>query len=81
MSGIRTSYVTYDATKMANMLAALNAQNVTNVKIPVKTANGTIVMQTVDMTLLASMSTAMQNAGMTVSAAASTANVMMSGMR
>lgn len=81
MSGIMTSYVTYDATKMANMLAALNAQNVTNVKIPVKTANGAIVMQTVDMTSLTSMSTAMQNSGMSVSTAANTANVMMNGMR
>ncbi|MHB1292200.1 MAG: hypothetical protein ACYCY5_08425, partial [Sulfuricella sp.] len=81
MSGVMNSYVTSDPTKSANMLAALNAQNVTNISMPILKADGTIVMERVDMTSLTSMQSAMQNAGMTVSAAANTANVMMGGMR
>ncbi|MHB9100169.1 MAG: hypothetical protein ACYC2E_01430 [Sulfuricella sp.] len=81
MSGVMNSYVTSDPTKSANMLAALNAQNVTNISMPTLKADGTIVMERVDMTSSASMQSAMQNAGMTVSTAANTANVMMGGMR
>lgn len=81
MAGVMNSYVTSDPTKSANMLAALNAQNATNISMPILKADGTIVMQIVDMTSSASMQSAMQNAGMTVNAAANTANVMMGGMR
>jgi len=81
MAGVMNSYVTADATKSANVLAALNAQNATGVSMPILKADGTIGMQLADMTSSASMQTAMQNAGMTVSAAANTVNVMMGGMR
>ena len=81
MAGVMNSYVTADATKSANLLAALNAQNTTSVNMPIVKADGTIGMQLADMTSSASMQTAMQNAGMTVTAAANTVNVMMGGMR
>jgi len=81
MAGVMNSYVTADATKSANLLAALNAQNTTGVNMPIVKTDGTIAMQLADMTSSASMQTAMQNAGMTVSAAANTANVVMGGMR
>ena len=80
MAGVMNSYVTADATKAANVLAALNAQNVTAVRMPILKADGTIDMELVDMTSSASMQSAMQNAGMTVNAAANTVNVMMGGM-
>jgi len=81
MAGVMNSYVTADTTKSANVLAALNAQNVTAVRMPIRKADGTIDMEPADMTSSASMQTAMQNAGMTVSAAANTVNVVMGGMR
>lgn len=81
MAGIMSSYVTSDATKTATMLAALNAQNVTNIKMPIRKADGMIDMEPVDMTSLTSMTSAMQNAGVAVNAAQNTANSMMSGMR
>lgn len=81
MAGVMNSYVTADATKSANMLAALNAQSVTAVNMPILKADGAIGMHLADMTSSASMQTAMQNAGMTVNAAANTVNVMMGGMR
>ena len=74
------SYVTADATKATNMLAALNAQNVSAVRMPIVKADGTIDMEPADMTSSASMQSAMQNAGMTVGAAANTVNTMMGGM-
>ena len=80
MAGVMNSYVTADTTKSINMLAALNAQNVTNVKMPIVKADGTIDMEQADMTSSASMQTAMQNAGMTVTDAANTVNVVMGGM-
>ena len=80
MAGVMNSYVTADATKSANMLAALNAQGVTAVNMPILKADGTLGMQLVDMTSSASMQSAMQNAGMTASAAANTVNAMMGGM-
>ena len=80
MAGVMNSYVTADSTKSANVLAALNAQNVTAVKMPILKADGTIVMELADMTSSASMQSAMQNAGMAVNAAANTVNVMMGGM-
>lgn len=80
MDGVMNSYVTADATKATNMLAALNAQNVTAVRMPIVKADGTIDMEPADMTSSASMQTAMQNAGMTVGAAANTVNTMMGGM-
>jgi len=80
MAGVMNSYVTADATKSANVLAALNAQNATNVTMPIVKADGTIDMATVDMTSAASMQTAMENAGMTVTSAANTVTAMMGGM-
>ena len=81
MAGVMNSYVTADTTKSANLLAALSSQNATSVNMPIFKADGTIGMQLADMTSSASMQTAMQNAGMTVTAAANTVNVMMGGMR
>jgi hypothetical protein len=81
MAGVMNSYVTADATKSANLLAALNAQNATGVNMPILKADGTLGMQLADMTSSASMQSAMQNAGMTVTAAANAVNVMMGGMR
>ena len=80
MAGAMNSYVTADTAKSASLLAALNAQNVTGVSMPIQKADGTIGMQIADMTSSASMQAAMQNAGMTVNAAANTVNVMMGGM-
>lgn len=80
MAGVMNSYVTADATKSANLLAAMNAQNVTGVSMPILKADGTIDMQIVDMTSSASMQSAMQNAGMTLTAAVNTVNAMMRGM-
>jgi trans-aconitate methyltransferase len=80
MAGAMNSYVTADATKLANLLAALNAQSATAVSMPFLKADGTMSMQLADMTSSASMQTALQNAGMTVDAAANTVNVMMGGM-
>lgn len=82
MAGVMNSYVTSDATKSANVLAALNAQDVTGVTIsmPILKADGTISMQLADMTSSASMQTAMQNAGMTLNAAVETVNAMMRKM-
>ena len=80
MAGVMNSYVTADTAKSTNMLAALNAQNVTNVKMPIVKTDGTIDMEPADMTSSASMQTAMQNAGMTVTDAANTINVVMGGM-
>jgi len=81
MAGVMNSYVTADATKSANMLAALNAQNVTGANMPILMADGTMGMQLADMTSSASMQTAMQKAGMAVTSAANTVTVMMGGMR
>jgi hypothetical protein len=80
MAGVMNSYVTADTTKSANLLAALNAQNATDVTMPIVKADGTIDMATVDMDSAASMQTAMQNAGMTVTSAANTVTVVMGGM-
>ncbi|MDO8312415.1 MAG: hypothetical protein Q7T25_10785, partial [Sideroxyarcus sp.] len=81
MSGTMNSYATSDAAKSANVLAALNAQNVTGAQMPIRRLDGTVGMEPADMTSFSSMQTAMQNAGMTISNAANTANVMMGGMR
>ncbi len=80
MAGVMNSYVTSDATKSANVLAALNAQNVTSTNMPILKADGTIGMQLADMTSFASMQAAMQKAGMTANSAANAVNVMMGGM-
>lgn len=80
MAGVMSSYVTADATKVASMMTALKAQNVTNVTMPMRKADGSIGMEIADMTSLTSMTTAMQNAGMAGNAAQNTANSMMSGM-
>jgi hypothetical protein len=80
MAGVMNSYVTSDATKSANMLAALNAQNVTAVNMPIIKPDGNIDMELADMTSDASMQSAMQKAGMTLNGAANTVNTMMHGM-
>ena len=80
MAGVMNSYVTSDAAKSADVLAALNAQSVTAANMPILKADGTIGMQLADMTSAASMQGAMQKAGMTANAAASAANVMMGRM-
>jgi len=80
MAGVMNSYVTADTTKAANLLAALNAQNVTAVRMPIRKSDGTLDIEPADMTSSASMETAMENAGMTVSAATNTVNAMMGGM-
>jgi hypothetical protein len=80
MAGIMNSYVTADSTKSANVLAALNAQNATNVNMPILKTDGTVDMEIADMTSAASMQTAMQNAGMTITTAANTVHTMMGGM-
>ena len=80
MAGVMSGYATADPTKAANLVAALNAQNPTNVYMAVLKADGTISMQHVDMTSYSSMQTALQNAGMTVGNAANMANMMMNGM-
>lgn len=72
--------VTADGTKSNNVLSALSAQNATAVNIPMRKADGTIGMQLADMTSSASMLNAMQNAGMTLNAAAETVNAMMRKM-
>ncbi len=66
MAASAVSTTTIDATKISQAIAAVE---------PTMSALG------VDMTSSASMQTAMQNAGMTVSAAANTVNVVMGGMR
>lgn len=81
MAGVMNSYATADPGKLANLLAALNAQNVTSVSMPILMADGTLGFHLVDMTSYASMQAAMQDAGMTASAAANAVNVMMAGMR
>jgi hypothetical protein len=81
MAGVMNSYATADATKSANVLAALNAQNVISTNMPILKADGSLGMELADMTSSASMQSAMQNAGMTVNSAANTVNVMMGGMR
>ncbi len=81
MAGVMNSYVTADATKSAEVLKALTDQKPTSVNMPILKADGTIGMQLADMTSSASMQTAMQNAGMTLTAAANTVNVVMGGMR
>ena len=80
MAGVMSTYVTSDPTKTANMIAALSAQNVTSVKMPILRADGTIDMEPADMTSLVSMTTAMQNGGMAMSAAQNTANCIIGGM-
>lgn len=81
MAGVMNNYLTADPTKVANMMAALNAQNVTGVTMPILQTNGTLsYMGNTNMTSLTSMTSAMQNAGMTTTTAANTANVVMGGM-
>lgn len=81
MAGVMNNYLTADPTKAANMMAALNAQNVTSVTVPILQTNGTLsYMGNTNMTSLTSMTSAMQNAGLTTTTAANTANVMMGGM-
>ena len=81
MSRVMTGAGTTDSTMAAVMLAALNSQNPTSVTMPINKADGTLGMELADMTSETSMQSAMQRAGMTVNAAASTVYVMMQGMR
>ena len=80
MADVMTSYVSFDPTKLADLTAALNAQEVTNVTMPVRNPDGTLGMQIADMTSFTSMQTAMQNAGMTVNTAANVTTAMMGRM-
>jgi hypothetical protein len=80
MAGVMNSYVTADPTKSANLLAALNAQDPTNVDMPIRKADGTMDMEIADMTSSASMQSAMEKAGMSVTDAGNTTNTMMGGM-
>ena len=80
MAGIMSSYVTADATKSANLLAALNGQDVTNLNMPILKTDGTISMVSTNMTSSTSMQTSLQNAGMNVGDAAKATNVIMGGM-
>lgn len=80
MASVMTSYVATDPAKLATMMQALNAQDVTAVTIPVTKQDGTIGMQVANMTDFSSMQTVMQNAGMAIATAANTANVMMGKM-
>lgn len=81
MSRVMTGAATTDATMATAMLAALNSQNPISVTMPIMRTDGTLGMELADMTSDASMQSAMQRAGMTVNAAASTVHVMMQGMR
>ncbi|TRZ58337.1 MAG: hypothetical protein D4S02_12375 [Rhodocyclaceae bacterium] len=81
MVGVMSSYVTADLTKSANMLAALNGQNVTNLIMPILKADGTVSMVTTDVSSSVSMQSTLQNAGMPVNNAANAANIIMGGMR
>lgn len=80
MADVMDSYVTVDATKSEHLLAALNAQNTAGISMPILKSDGTISMATTDMTSSASMQAMLQNAGMNVSDAAKTTNVIMGGM-
>ena len=80
ISGVMNSYVTADAIKLAQVLAALNAQNVTSVSMAILKGDGTIDMEMADMTSSAYMQAGLQNAGMTMDAALNTVNAMMGGM-
>jgi len=80
MAGVMNSYVTSDPTKAANMIAALTAQSPTAIEMPIRMADGTIRLEMTDMTSLMSVQTSMQQAGMTVTTAANTANLMMGQM-
>lgn len=80
MDRVMTGYVSYDATGMAALLAALNAQGLTAVTMPMRAVDGSVGMQTADMTSMMSLQTAMENAGMTPMSAAMMVNAMMGGM-
>ena len=80
MAGIMSSYVTADTTKAANMMAALNGQNVTSINMPILKSDGTVSMVSTDVTSAASMQSALQNSGMPVNNAANMTNVIMGGM-
>ncbi len=81
MSRVMTGAGTTDSTMAATMLAALNSQNPTSVTMPIIKADGTLGMESADMTSNASMQSAMQRAGMTTTAAANAVHVMMQGMQ
>lgn len=80
MASVMTSYADVDPAKMVALIAALKAQDVTAVKMPIRTDGGTIAMATVDMTSMASMQAAMLQAGMSATIATSAANAMMAEM-
>ena len=81
MASVMTGITTSDPTKAATVLAALTSQNVTTGYMPIIKADGTLTMQTANLTSSQSMQTAMQNAGMTTPAAANAVNIMMQGLR
>jgi len=81
MAAVMTGVTTSDPTRTAAMMAALTSQNVTSAYMPVMKADGTLTMQTANMTSSQSMQSAMQGAGMPTTAAANSVNIMMQGMR
>jgi len=80
MNSVMTGPGTFDATKSATVLGALNSQTVTTVMMPIMRADGSIVMETADMTSSASIQTAMQDAGMMTATATTVMPGMMQGM-
>lgn len=80
MADVMSSYARSDPTKIAALVQALNAQNVTGVTIPIYQPNGTVVMQLANMTDPTSMQTVLENAGMTTTTATTATNVMMGSM-
>jgi len=80
MGRLMTSTTTVDTTRLAAMMQAMTAQDVTHVSMPVMRADGTLGTQTANMADAASMQSAMQSAGMTSSSAAGSAGTMMGRM-
>ncbi|HJV84588.1 MAG TPA: hypothetical protein VJ698_03865 [Noviherbaspirillum sp.] len=80
MDSMMSGYATPDPVKMAAVMSALMTQNPTSVSLPIVQPNGAITMPMVDMTSLASMQTAMQNAGMPANTATGMMTTMMGGM-
>jgi len=80
MSGVMNSYVTGDTTKVANMMAALTGQDVTNLNMPILKSDGTVSMVSTNMSSSTSMQAALQNGGMPVNNAANMTNAIMGGM-
>ncbi|MBI4292135.1 MAG: hypothetical protein HY661_11710 [Betaproteobacteria bacterium] len=81
MSSVMSGPGTFDASKFGSVLGALNSQTVTSVAMPIMRADGSIGMQTADMSSDASIQAAMQQAGMMTTTAATAVPIMMQRMR